>query len=103
MGNQFMPLIAYTMLESLEILHNVIPLFQNKCIMGITANPEVCKDKLFQSRTIATIFVPLLGYSKVENLIKESIAKKKSIKDLMLEQKLMTEKEIDDLLSQKNV
>lgn len=101
--NQFMPLIAYTMLESLEILHNVIPLFQNKCIMGITANPEVCKDKLFQSRTIATIFVPLLGYSKVENLIKESIAKKKSIKDLMLEQKLMTEKEIDDLLSPKRM
>lgn len=97
--NQFMPLIAYSMLESLELLHNVIPLFQNKCIKGITANPEVCKDKLLRSRTVATIFVAILGYSKVEELIKESLAKKVKIKDLIIEQKLLSEVEIDELLS----
>ncbi len=97
--NQFMPLIAYTMLESLEILHNVIPLFQDKCIKGITANPEVCKEKLLRSRTIATVFLPLLGYAKVEELIKESLAKKVSIKDLIIEEKLLNEAEIDELLS----
>ncbi|MBI9030733.1 aspartate ammonia-lyase [bacterium] len=101
--NQFMPIIAYTMLESLEILHNVIPLFFNRCIKGITANPEVCKVKLFQSRTIATIFVPILGYSKVEELIKQSLASNINIRDLILEQKLISEVEIDELLSPKRM
>ncbi len=101
--NQFMPLIAYSILESLEILHNVIPLFQNKCIQGITANPEICKNRLLQSRTIATVFVPLLGYAKVEELIKESLKNKISIKDLILQEKLLTESQVDELLSPKRM
>lgn len=101
--NQFMPLIAYTILESLEILHNVIPLFQNKCVIGITANPELCKQKLLQSRTIATIFVPILGYAKVEELIKESIKNKLNIKDIILREKLLTESQVDELLSPKRM
>ncbi len=101
--NHFMPLIAYTILESLEILHNVIPLFQNKCILGITANPEICKQKLLQSRTIATIFVPILGYAKVEELIKESIKNKISMRDLILQENLLTESQVDELLSPKRM
>lgn len=101
--NQFMPLIAYSILESLEILTNIIPLFKDKCIAGITANPEVCKDKLLKSRTIGTIFVPLLGYEKVEELIRESLNTKVTIKELIIKQKLLCEAEIDELLSSNRV
>lgn len=101
--NQFMPLIAYSILESLEILTNIIPLFKDKCIAGITANPEVCKDKLLKSRTIGTIFVPLLGYEKVEELIRESLITKVTIKELVIKQKLLCEAEIDELLSSNRV
>lgn len=101
--NQFMPLIAYSILESLEILTNIIPLFKDKCIAGITANPEVCKDKLLRSRTIGTIFVPLLGYEKVEELIRESLNTKVTIKELIIKQKLLCEADIDELLSPNRV
>lgn len=101
--NQFMPLIAYSILESLEILTNIVPLFKDKCIVGITANPEVCKDKLLRSRTIGTVFVPLLGYEKVEELIRESLDTKITIKELIIQQKLLCEADIDELLSPNRV
>ncbi len=101
--NQFMPLIAYTILETLEILNSGSSIFRERCIKGITANPDVCKEKLMKSKTIATVLVPVLGYKKVEELIKLSLETKKAVKDLIIEEKLLSEEKLDELLSPKRM
>ncbi|OQY39455.1 MAG: aspartate ammonia-lyase [Candidatus Cloacimonetes bacterium 4572_65] len=101
--NQFMPLIAYTLIESLEILNGGCLIFREKCISGISANAEVCKEKLLRSKTIATVLVPVLGYKKVEELIRLSIESKVSVKDLIIEKNIIDEDRLEELLSPKRM
>lgn len=68
--NEFMPLIAYSLLDSLEILDEAtIALY--KCVLGIKANKGTCQKLLEENEIIITAFVPILGYYKCQELIAE--------------------------------
>lgn len=97
--NQFLPLLTITILESMELLINSIPLFCQKCLKGITVNEAVCMSQVKNSGALATVLINKLGYDKVETLILEAGAKKISLEEVILEQQLLTEKELKDLLS----
>ncbi|MDP8211487.1 MAG: aspartate ammonia-lyase [Candidatus Stygibacter australis] len=97
--NQFLPLLTITMLESMELLINSIPLFCQKCLKGITANDEVCLDKVKSSGALATVLINRLGYTQVEALILEAGERKKSLEEVILEKQLLSEKELKELLS----
>jgi aspartate ammonia-lyase len=73
--NEFLPLVAQALLETLDLLTDInqrlVPY-----IAGIVAHPEKCQEYLNKSPTIATAFVPHLGYEKTEKLIKDFLAEK---------------------------
>lgn len=97
--NAYLPLIAHTFLEDLRILSNTCKIFADKCITGIMANRERCLDILFSSHSLATYLLPVLGYSKVEELVKYASAKKISIREAALEQKVLTPNGFDEIMS----
>jgi aspartate ammonia-lyase len=97
--NQFMPLLSYSILESLHLLSNAIPLFDLKCVKGIKANNEKCKDNLLKSKSLATVMIEKLGYQNVEQLLQESIRSGKNIKELVLDKNLLSETEFDELMN----
>ncbi|TYB32061.1 MAG: aspartate ammonia-lyase [Candidatus Mcinerneyibacterium aminivorans] len=101
--NQFLPLMMHTLMETLKILISGTNILREKCIKGIEANEKVAKEYALNSKTIATIFVPKLGYEKVEHIIKKSIEENKTIKNVILEEELMEEDEIDEMLSPWNM
>jgi aspartate ammonia-lyase len=68
--NEFIPLLAFALLESLEILLNTNKMLA-KHISGITANPELCKSKFENNPMIITAFLPHIGYDKSTELIEE--------------------------------
>lgn len=70
--NAFLPLIADSLLESLELLTNACELFRSKCIELIKPNADKCKELLEASYAFATEYTPLLGYDKVSEIIEES-------------------------------
>jgi aspartate ammonia-lyase len=69
--NAFMPLIADSLLEMLEILINSVRLFREKCVALITVNGEVCERLLAGSNAIAFGYVEKLGYEKVAAMVRE--------------------------------
>jgi aspartate ammonia-lyase len=69
--NAFMPLIADSLLEMLELLINSVRLFREKCITLITINEAVCERLLADSNALAFDYVEKLGYEKVAALVKE--------------------------------
>jgi aspartate ammonia-lyase len=69
--NAFMPLIADSLLEMLELLINSTRLFREKCIALITINESVCERLLADSNALAFDYVEKLGYEKVAALVKE--------------------------------
>jgi len=101
--NTHMPIIGHNIIESIEILTNASKTFADKCISGITANKETCEAYAAMSPSLATALNPYLGYDKVALLVKESLKTNKSVKELVLEKKLMSKKELDRVLDPKKL
>jgi len=97
--NAFVPLIAESLLESLEIMTNAVVVFQSKCIDPIIVNEQVCLEHLENSTALATALVHHLGYDKAGEIAKKSLAEKRKIKDIVLDEKLLTEEEIKKILN----
>ena len=70
--NVTMPLIAYNLLFSINILKNGIIILTNKCIKNIKANIEKCYNYYQNSVALATLLSPIIGYEKADDIAKES-------------------------------
>ena len=81
--NSFMPLIADSLIENLELLTAATELFRTKCIMGLQPNIERCRQLLDLSYAFATAFAPALGYDKVSAIIEESAGNIDAAKKLL--------------------
>jgi aspartate ammonia-lyase len=75
--NQFMPLVAHSLLESLSLLVNAADIFCGKCVLGISANEEKCKSNVLNSTATITALVPKIGYEKASYIA--DLAKKNNI------------------------
>jgi len=67
--NQYLPLVALTLLESLRLLRRAAAVFADNCIAGITANEARCRELVAKSHALATVLVPALGYEAVSKLL----------------------------------
>lgn len=97
--NQNMPLIAFTLLESLNLLINTNKIFAQKCINGIKANEEVLKENLHSSTAILTALLPKLGYEKLSAIAHKLQNTKQSVKEYVLQNNLMSEDDFEYLIS----
>jgi aspartate ammonia-lyase len=91
--------MAYNVLQSITILANMLRVFTERCVAGITANVERCRLNAESTIALATALNPVIGYAKAAELVKESVASGRSIVALAREKKLMSEAEIDDVLN----
>ena len=97
--NAFLPLIAESLLESLELLSDVVILFRERCIEGITVNEEKCKENLESSTALVTALVHHIGYDRASEIAKKALREEKTIRELLKEENLLEEEEIDKILN----
>jgi aspartate ammonia-lyase len=93
-----LPLLTDRLVESLRLTEELLPHFAKKCVDGIKVNRARCKELLEKSTAYATLLTPKLGYDAVSALVKESVKSAKTIRELVLEKKLVTNREFDALL-----
>jgi fumarate hydratase class II len=96
--NVMLPVIARNLLESIRLLASVSRVFADKCIVGIEADVERCKQYAESSPSIGTSLNPYIGYEKAAEVIKESTKTGRSIRELVLERGWMTDAELDRAL-----
>jgi len=72
--NQYLPLLAHALLESLRLLRQGVTLLAEKCVAGITAREDRCRELVARSHALATVLVPALGYEAVSRLMAEAEA-----------------------------
>ncbi|MCD9623460.1 class II fumarate hydratase [Rhabdothermincola salaria] len=96
--NVYMPMMARNVLESIRLLANVSRLFAERCIDGIEADEERCRDYAESSPSLGTSLNPFIGYEAAAELVKVSVSTGRSIRELALETGLMTEEELDRAL-----
>jgi aspartate ammonia-lyase len=101
--NVMMPAMSQSVLHSITILSNMLRQFTEKCIQGITANPK--RNQFYAESTVslATALNPYIGYAKAAEIAKESVATGRSIIDIAREKKLLSEKEIAEILDPKRM
>ncbi|MBT9142810.1 MAG: Aspartate ammonia-lyase [Dehalococcoidia bacterium] len=96
--NVMAPLIAHNLLQSLEILNNGVEIFRKKCILGITANREKCREYLEKSYGLVTALVPYIGYETASEIAKKALAEEGNIKEIALKTGLFTPEELEIIL-----
>jgi aspartate ammonia-lyase len=97
--NVMMPLMAFEISFSIEILKNFLPVLIEKCIVGIEANRERCEAYYISSPSLATALNPLIGYAAAAEIAKESAKSGKTIPDLLREKKLLSEEKIREIFT----
>jgi len=101
--NVFEPVIVESLFESIEMLKNGMMTLKQKCIDGITANEERCRTLVETSIGLITALNPVLGYETSTQVAKEALDKNKGVYELVLEKKLLSKAELDDLLKPENM
>src|SRR3984893_16543036 len=97
--NVFEPIIAFRLLSGMTNLERACKILQNRCIEGITANPERMRSFVEQSVGVITALVPLLGYETTTEIAKEALDTGRGVYDLVCERGLMTRDQLDRLLN----
>lgn len=93
------PILADSLMTSLELASEVIDNFMKKCVIEIKANRERCREHLEKSTAYATLLTPTLGYDAVSKAVKLAIAEKKTIRQVIVESNLLSDMEFDRLTS----
>jgi aspartate ammonia-lyase len=93
--NVMMPLIAFDLLFSMEILKNGVRMFTEKCVEGIVADAKRCEEYAHKSASVVTALNPIIGYAKAAEIAKEAVAKNKTVREVVLEKKILTPQQFD--------
>ena len=93
-----MPVMAYNLLQSIELLATASNNFSVKCIEGIKANEERCKSLIEESLAMCTALAPEIGYEAAAKLAKDAYKSGKTVRQLAKEQKVLPDKRLAELL-----
>ncbi|MGP4078556.1 class II fumarate hydratase [Pseudalkalibacillus sp. R45] len=101
--NPMMPIIGYNVLQSITILSTGMDTFTERCIKGIEPNESRMSELMENSLALATALNPKIGYEKAAEIAKESFRTGKTVREIILERGIMSEKEAADLLDPENL
>ena len=101
--NVMEPIIALCLFSGINRMGRGLRALQDRCVAGISANRERCRDMVANSIGIVTALLPHIGYENAAAIAKEALASGRSVFDLDVEQKLLDEKQISEILSPKNM
>jgi aspartate ammonia-lyase len=96
--NVMEPVIFFNLNRSIEILTNGCLTLARRCIAGITANEDVCRQYVERSIGLVTALTPVIGYEQAAEIAKEALATGRGIAELAIEKGHISREQLDDLL-----
>jgi fumarate hydratase class II len=96
--NVMMPVLAHSLLESIALLARGAGAFAQRCVRGIQANPERCRELLERNPAIATALNLRIGYDRASLVAKEAAREGVSVREVVRRHGLVPEEELDQAL-----
>jgi aspartate ammonia-lyase len=96
--NAFEPIIASALFRSFKHLTNACDTLAERCVRGITANPDRLKESIERSIALVTALNPIIGYKAATEVASEAYANGTNVRQVVLRRGLMTEAELDNAL-----
>jgi fumarate hydratase class II len=101
--NVMMPMIAHNLLESISLLANASTTLRQRCVEGIVANADRARELVEANIIVVTALNPYIGYDKGAAVAKEAFATGRNVREVILEQGLMSADELDSVLDLKKM
>ncbi len=101
--NPFLPLVADALLGSLDLLRNACRILREHCVSGIEANQERCRAHVSGATATVTALVQSIGYEKAGKIAARAVSEHRPIRDIVVEEGLLTGEEFDRLVSPESV
>ncbi|MDI6631449.1 MAG: aspartate ammonia-lyase [Bacillota bacterium] len=92
--NPFLPLVAQNLLTSLEMLARAAGILAARCISGIEADVQRCRELLDRSYAMITAFVPYIGYEAAAEVVREAAARGKKVEEVLVARGVFTPEEV---------
>ena len=96
--NVMMPVMADTAIESVKILSGALEVFTEKCLKGLEANEEKCREGVEKSLSMATALNPYIGYEKAAEIAKEAFKTDKTVREVCLEWNVLPPEQLAEVL-----
>ncbi|MDT8341430.1 MAG: class II fumarate hydratase [Longimicrobiales bacterium] len=96
--NVMMPVMAHALLESITVMAGAVRAFTDRCVTGITANEDRCRELLEKNPSIATALNPYIGYDRAAEVAKQAAKEKRSVRDVVQERGLLPPEKLDEAL-----
>ena len=97
--NAMEPVIVLNILQSMRMLMRGMVTLREKCVIGIEADRERCRELLEGSLVTVTAINPYIGYAEASRVAKQALKTRRSIRDVVLSEGLMTEAQLDEAFS----
>ena len=95
--NVAMPLIAYNLLQSIDLLAKAANILADKCIAGVTADRSRCRQYIDQSLALATLLVPHIGYDRAAGVAKKAHETGRTVRAIVIAEKILPPETIQRL------
>jgi aspartate ammonia-lyase len=96
--NVFEPIIAYRLLGGISSLTNACTVLRERCVSGISANPDRMRHFVEQSIGVVTALVPVLGYEVSTEIARDALASGRGVYEIVMERGLLTRAQLDRAL-----
>jgi aspartate ammonia-lyase len=96
--NVMMPLMAYDLLFSIDLLKNGVAAFTARGVEGITANVEKCRAYAEMSMSLVTVLNPIIGYAKAAEIVKEALSSGQTIVETIKAKKVLSDEKLKEVL-----
>ncbi|MFO7852730.1 MAG: class II fumarate hydratase [Bacteroidota bacterium] len=95
--NTMLPVIAYNLIQSVEILSNASLMFAEKCIEGITVNEDKCSSNVENSLDVAVKLIPYIGYDRASEIAKKAYREGKTVRQVVEDGKLLNDEQMKEV------
>jgi len=97
--NAFLPLIAHNLFQQLDLLHAGVSTFIERCVSGIQARAEFCRQQVESSYGLVVAVAPYIGYELASEVAREAHQTGRAVKQVLLDRGLFSESELEIMLA----
>ena len=96
--NMMMPLMAHNLLSSIAMMANAVRVFTDRCIVGIQADEDRCRETVERNLALATALAPVIGYDEAAEIAKEAYRTGRTVREVAIERGVLSPDELDAVL-----
>lgn len=101
--NVMMPVIAHNLLHSIRILTHGMEALRRRCIDGLEVDPDRCGEWMEKSLALVTALNPVIGYDRAAEVAKKAYQEGKTVRQVILEEKILSKEDADRILNPNNL